>query len=321
MKDTLYAVVSLFLKTAVFFVGIMLVVILSPVLRFPAKPPSAAYFLYQISSHGGESFFAALFLALVSTHFRIIRRPGKKLLSFALVLAAAFCILYSGLFGLGVLFPGPDEDEAWAGIGMPLEKGLVQRAGDVFVWIAETEETGRAGAGPVLVMDRGKGAGNFDVYAEGVFDAKSRTVKLSPGGAEISLADPGVVYISPFLRFFIDDLRYIRSILRPRALLDVPALCSVFSLVFFGFSLWTPAKLSRWPLFNLWFTLAVIWIVFSGMRFLGLYLVPELVLFENFSRVARYLPLAFPAFCGLLLFVAGILGKPVTEWKREMRYD
>ncbi|MDR3200239.1 MAG: hypothetical protein LBT68_02160 [Spirochaetales bacterium] len=336
MKDTLYAVVSLVLKTAVFFLCITLVVIFSPVLRFPLKTPSTAYILYQISSWGAEAFFAALFMALVSTHFRIIRKPGKKILSFILILAAAFCVLYSGLFGLGVFFPEPDTEEAWADIGMPLEKNSVRRVGDVFVWITENKE---GVLGPVVVMDKGKGAGNFHVYAEGVFDAKSRTLKLverayqpplpgstalesdSPGGAEISLEGPGFAYTSPFLRFFVDDLIYITDMLRPRALLDIPALYSTFALVFFIFSLWTLAKLSRWPLFNLWFTLAASWIVFSGTRILGIYLVPELGHFETLAWAAQYIPVAFPAVCGFLLFLAGLFGKPINEWKREMRYD
>jgi uncharacterized membrane protein len=102
---------------------------------------------------------------------------------------------------------------------------------------------------------------------------------------------------------------------------DIPALCSVFSLVFFGFSLWALAKLSRWPLFNLWFTLAVVWIVFSGMRFLGLYLVPELLRFESLAVAAQRLPEAFPGLCGLILFFAGLLEKPLKAWKREMHYE
>jgi uncharacterized membrane protein len=325
VKDTLYAVISIFFKTALFFLCIMLVIIFSPYARLEGELPSVEYFLYRISGQGAEVFFGALFLALVSANFRIVRKPGKKTLTFFLVFVSAFCILYAGLYGFGVFFPEQDGESAWAGMSVPLRADMVERADGAFVWIGsgEGEETPGAGTSPVVVMNPKEGAGNFRVYSGFRFDAKAGTLRLSPGDGEISLAAEasGDAGVSPFLRFFADDLAYIADRIKPKALVDIPALCSVFSLVFFGFSLWALAKLSRWPLFNLWFTLAAAWLVFSGARFLGLYLVPELLMFESLAGAARYLPEAFPGFCGLILFLAGLLGTPLKAWKREMRYE
>jgi uncharacterized membrane protein len=171
-------------------------------------------------------------------------------------------------------------------------------------------------------MNKNSGAGNFRVYSGFRFEAKTGALRLFPGDEELPLdAASANAGVSPFLRFFADDLAYIADRIKPRAFVDIPALASVFSFVFFGFSLWALAKLSRWPLFNLWFTLAVMWIVFSGTRFLGLRLVPELMRVETLARAARYLPEAFSGFCGLVLFFAGLLGKPLKAWKREMRYE
>jgi hypothetical protein len=328
VKDTLYAVICIFVKTAVFFLCIMLVVIFSPLVRLEGKLPPVEYFLHQISLHGAEVFFAALFLALVSVHFRIIRKPGKKPLTFILVFAAAFCALYSGLYGLGVFFPEQEGEDAWAGMSIPWPANTIERAGGAFVWTgpgADTtdEENPSERAGPIVVMNKKSGAGNFRVYSGFRFDAKTGTLRLSPGDEKLSLdeAASGDAGISLFPRFFMDDLAYIVQRIKPRTFADIPALCSVFSLVFFGFSLWALAKLSRWPLFNLWFTLAVMWIVFSGARFLGLYLVPELLQAPTLAGAAWYLPAAFPGFCGLILFFAGLLGTPLKTWKREMRYE
>jgi hypothetical protein len=318
VKDTLYAFVCIFLKTAFFFLGIMLIVILSPALRFPGRIPATPYFLYQIYNWGAAAFFSAVFLALISTHFRIIRKPGKKPLTFALVFVSSFLILYSGLYGLAVFFPEiPKADAYDAGASIPAERNVVQRAGDVFLWIGDTAE---ASAGPVVLLDE-KEARNFHVYSRGFFDPETGILKLFPGDAGVSLEEPGPLYFSPFLRAFIADLSYIANIIRPRTFVDIPALCSVFSLVFFGFSLWTLAKLSRWPLFNLWFTLGTIWLVFSGIRFLGKYIAPELVRFEQLQGMGGYLPVIFPGVCAFVLFFAGLRGRPLEKWKREMRSE
>jgi hypothetical protein len=318
VKDTLYAFACIFLKTLFFFLCIMLIVILSPAIRFPGRIPALPYFLYQIYTWGAPAFFSAVFLALVSTHFRLIRKPGKKPLTFALVLVSSFLMLYAGLYSLTVFFPEiPRADAYAAGTAIPAERNVVQRAGDVFLWIGDGPESS---AGPVVLLD-GKGARGFRVYAQGFFEPETGILRLSPGGDGVSLEEPGPLYFSPFLRAFVTDLSYIANLIRPRAFIDVPALGSVFSLVFFGFSLWTLAKLSRWPLFNLWFTLGTIWLVFSGIRFLGIHIVPELVRFEQLREIGGYLPVIFPGACAFVLFLAGLLSRPLGQWKREMRYE
>jgi hypothetical protein len=274
--------------------------------------------LYQLYTWGATAFFSAVFLALVSTHFRIIRRPGKKTLTFALVLAASFFILYSGLYSLTVFFPEiPRADAYAAGTSIPAERSVVQRLGDVFLWIGDGPESS---AGPIVLLN-GKDVRGFHVYSRGFFDAETGTLKLSPGDTDVSLEEPGPLYFSPFLQAFVADLSYISNLIRPRTFVDIPALGSVFSFVFFGFSLWTLAKLSRWPLFNLWFTLGTIWLVFSGVRFLGIHIVPELVQFEQLREIGGYLPVIFPGVCAFILFFAGLLGRPLGQWKREMRYE
>jgi hypothetical protein len=320
VKDTIAAVISLCLKTALFFLCIMLVAILAPSPRFPGAVPPAEYFFQRIALWENEAFVASVFLAFISTHFRIIRRPGNKLLSLALVPVSAFCVLYFGLFGLDRLFPAVEASTGSAAVY--LEKNLVEHTGSAFIWL-DGEEPGAGAdspaAGPLVILDTEKGGG-FRVYPEAVFDAKTRALKIS-GREDIPLREEGPLYISPFLRFFINDLEHLCTLLRPRSIWDIEALCAVFSFIFFCFSLRTLARLSRWPLFNLWFTLALSWIVFAGLRVLDLYIVPEIARFETLARAVKFLPMAFPGFCGFLLFITGLLGKPLEEWKREMRYD
>gem|GEM_PF-2311498 len=320
MKDTLYAAISFFLKIAVFFFCIMLVIVLSSAMNWGETEPSAEYVVGRISSEGAEAFFAAVFIALVSVLFRIVRKPGKKQLTFVLVFAMAVCVLYSGLWGLNEFFP--EEGNGFAQ-GANIERNMVLHGDGVFVWAGgpkEGEEESRTPAGPIVVMKRKDGMGNFRVYAEGRPGAKPGILRLS-GGEEISLAGNQAAELPAILRFFIDDLAYITTLVRPRDIVDIPALLCVLSFVFFGFSLWTTAKLSRWPLFNMWFTLAALWFVFSGTRFLGAFVVPELMSFDNIADLAHWLPAAFPGFCGLVFSLGGILGKPIEEWKREMRYE
>jgi hypothetical protein len=305
----------------------MAVAVLSPSPRFPETIPPADYFLQRISLWGGEAFVASVFLALVSTHFRLIQKPGKKTLSFALVLLCSFCTLYFGLFGLGRLFP--DFEVASRPAAMYLEKGMVEHSGSAFIWLGsggaetrgdapDTAET--PAAGPLVILDTEKGGGNFQVYPEAVFDVKSGALKIR-GREDIPLRDEGPAYVSPFTRFFISDLEHLCTILQPKSIQDIQTLCSVSAFIFFGFSLWSLAKLSRWPLFNLWFTLAFSWIAFAGLRALDLYAVPGITSFETLAWTVKFLPAVFFAFCGLLLFLLGILGKPLEEWKREMRYE
>jgi hypothetical protein len=321
VRDTIAAVISLFLKTAVFFLCIMLVVILSPSPRFPGVMPPAEYVLQRISLWGNETLAASVFLALVATHFRIIRKTGKKPLSLCLVLVCAFCTLYFGLLGLGRFFPGFEVSTQPAAIY--LEKNLVEHSGSAFI-VSTGGDSGAQGdfsaAGPLVILDTGKGGGNFQVYPEAVFDVKAKALKIT-GREDLPLYDEGPIYFSPFLRFLINDFEYLCTVLLPRSVLDIEALCAVFSFVFFGFSLWTLARLSYWPFFNLWFTLTFSWIVLAGLRALDVYVVPELVRFENLAWAARFLPAAFLGFCGFFLFVMGLLGKPLEEWKREMRYE
>ncbi|MCL1818836.1 MAG: hypothetical protein FWG35_07880 [Spirochaetaceae bacterium] len=298
----------------------MLVSVLSSATNWGETEPSAEYVMGRISSEGAEAFFAAVFIALVSALFRIVRRPGKKQLTFALVFVIAICSLYSGLWGLNEFFPA--EGDGFA-MGANIERNMVLHGEGVFIWAGDEgkdAEEGRVPAGPIVIMRRKDGAGNFRIYAEGHPGAKPRTLVLS-GGEEISLAANRATELPTVLRFFIDDLVYITGIVRPRALVDIPALLCVFSFVFFGFSLWATAKLSRWPLFNMWFTIAALWFVFSGTRFLGVFVVPELTLFDNIADIVPWLPAAFPGFCGLVLFLGGLLSKPLEEWRREMRYE
>ncbi|MDR1626640.1 MAG: hypothetical protein LBT33_08870 [Spirochaetia bacterium] len=321
MRDTITALISLLLKTALFFLCIMLVVVLSPSPRFPGAMPPAEYFLQRISLWGNESLVAAVFLALVATHFRIIRKTGKKPLSFSLVLLCAFCLLYFGLFGLGRLFPGFEASTQPAAVY--LEKNLIEHSGAAFIWSGHGDAGAQedfSKAGPLVVLDTGKSGGSFQVYPEAVFDAKTKALKIA-GREDLPLHDEGPVYVSPFMRFFINDLEHLCALLRPGSLLDIKALCAVFSFVFFGFSLWALAKLSRWPFFNLWFTLAFSWIALEGLRALDLYVVPEIARFETLAWAAGFLPVAFLGLCGLLLFIVGLLGRPLEEWKREMRYE
>jgi hypothetical protein len=321
VKDTILAVIFFFLKTAVFFLCIMLVVILSPSPWFAEIMPPAEYFLERISLWGNEAFTVSVFLALVATHFRIIRRPGKKPLSFALVVLCSFCTLYAGLFGLGTLFP--DFDERTRPVAMYLEKDMVEHSGSAFMWLDGGEPDARKDfppAGPLVILDTENAGGSFQVYPEAVFDVKTQALKIR-GREDIPLRAEGPVYVSPFTRFFISDLEHLCTLLRPQSAVDITALCTIAAFIFFGFSLWTLAKLSRWPLFNLWFTLAFSWIVFAGLRALDIYAVPEITRFETLAWAVKFLPVAFFGFCGLLLFLMGILGKPLEEWKREMRYE
>ena len=297
----------------------MLVVILSSAAGWGEMKPSAEYILGRISSEGAEVLFAAVFLALVSVLFRIVRRPGKKTLTFILVFAAAFCGLYSGLWSLSEFFPAEGEIPS---LSADIERNTVLRTDGVFIWAGGDEEAAqeKGRAGPIVVMKRKDGAGNFRIYAEGRPGAEPGTLKVS-GGEEISFAGNRAGELPFLLRFFIDDLAYSTALLGPKSLVDIPALCRVFLFVFFGVSLWALAKLSRWPLFNQWFALASLVLVFSGTRFLGLFVVPELMHFQSIAGLAPWLPTAFPGFCGLIFFLVGLLGRPVEEWKREMRYE
>jgi len=320
VKDTVYVVISFFLKIAAFFFCITLVSVLSSAAGWGQTEYSAEYILGRVSSIGAEALFAAVFLALLSVHFRIVRKPGKKPLTFILVFAVAFCFLYCGLWKLNDCFPAEKQSPA---LSTDIDKNTVLRGDGVFIWVNEPEaapEKESSPAGPVLVMKKKNGAGSFHVYAQARAGAKPGTLKLSET-EEVSLAENKEGELPFFLKFFIDDIAYITSIMRPRGLIDINALYHVFIFVFFGLSLWAPAKLSRWPLFNQWFALAAMWLVFSGTHFLGLYIVPELVRFPTIAGLAPWLPAVLPGFCGFVFFFAGFLSKPIEKWKREMRYE
>jgi hypothetical protein len=256
-------------------------------------------------------------MASISTHFRVIKKQGIKPLTLAVDFVLSFSILYAGLYGIARFFPEVSRERAYAGLGIPLDKAAVQSMEGAFVWFGDTE---KESAGPVVVLEKSPEK-TLQAYHEGVFEAESGKLLLAPGSGEILLVEQDSRYISPILYAFVDDILYITDFIRPRALFDFHAVISIFCLTFFGFSLWTLAKLSRWPLFNLWFSWGLVWLVFTGTRFLGEALVPELVQFEQLKWAGPWLPVLFPAICGAGIFLVDFFTSSLEVWKKEMSYD
>lgn len=308
--------VRFILKTLFFAAGTAVIVSLAPALRVPVRALSLHYFIAPLSSRGGVIFFAALFLALISSHFGIIRRSGIRLLSLCLLFVSAFSLLYLGLYVFGK-YP-PVRLRLPESSSLPLAEDVMHRSGEVYFWIGDTRSVP---AGPVLLLDRGKGRGGFHLYPEAVYNPGAETLRLLSTGAEVSLRNPGDSRPPAFLRALILDLSYLTEQATPGTLIDPPAGLFVFSLIFFGISLWTLARLSRWPLFNMWILLGTVWIVFSGIRLMAVEMAPEVLRIEGLEWTAAFLPLIPPGVCGLVLFLGALIAQPMKEWKRDMRYD
>lgn len=278
------------------------------------REPFIAAFLLIAASRGPVIGFFSLFFSLLVSHFSIIRRPGMKTLSLVLLLSSAFFSLYLGLFGLSRL--AGEFRHGGVPAGLPVSGERLGKAGDSFIWIGDADATPTR---TILVLDRGKGAAGFQLFPEGLHDPEKGTLRILKTGREIRLSGGDAGEAPRFIAPFIRDLSYIASSAAPKELFDPRAAVFVFALAFFGFSLWTPARFSRWPLFNVWIVFGLAWLVLTAVHFIGTGLAPELARLERLGPVAAYLPAAFPGVCGMVLFLGGLLLRPLSDWKRDLR--
>ena len=313
MKDTLLVPVRYVFR------GILFFAVIGIVAAFHRHALSAgrvkileSFFLTVLADGPGIGFFS-LFFALLVSHFSIIRRPGLKTLSLVLLLATATVSLYFGLHGLSVLRGGARTGAALPGSPPPAER--LRKTAEAYLWVGDTKSTPLR---TILLLEPGKGSAGFKLYPEGVYNAEKETLRILQTGRELSLSPGNGEETPKFLAPLFRDVAYAASIATPGTLFDPKSGIFVLAFVFFGFSLWTLARISRWPLFNMWIVFGVAWLTLMGVRFVGTVLAPELA---RLGPIAAFLPALFPVTFGLVFFLGGLLLPPLKAWKRDLRYD
>lgn len=303
------------LRTVLYAVVLCLFFLPALVVRFPGLPLSPAYVLSHLVDRGGIIFLSAFFLALVASHFQIMKRPGIKILSFGLLILFAFPTLYGGLWGIERVRPLMRMSQETT--LLPFSDDRLYRFGDTYLWLGKNDGMS---AETILLLESGSDGGGFRMFPEGVYNPETGTLHLLRSGEDIPLRDPMSLRPPAFLQAFFRDLAFFSISASPRSFLDGEAMVFVFALVFFGFSLWTPIRLSRWPLFNIWLTFGIVRLVLAGGRFLGETVFPE-VLGSLQPKGGTFVVGGFLILCGMILFLSGLLMKPLSEWKRDLAYE
>ena len=314
MKDCLLLLPRFILTLILGIFVILCVMLVAASLDYSYVKLDAALVLGRVVVNLPAVLLSGIFFALFSGLFRIIRKPGIKLLSFALLAVFLAASLFFGLFGLGRLIKGveaPPEPSAF-----PLKPGILYEAGDAYLRLGNKD-------GVVLreVLTYGVGRAEFRLHPEAVYKPEKDTLRLLDTGEEIRVGESASVKPPAFLSSLFRDLVYLSGKLTPSSMLDWRTAVNVVIVTFFGLSLWTLVRLTRWPLFNLIVALGAFRFALFLIRFLGKEFLPEAAKIVKSDWLLHQIPFITLGTAAVILFFFCILMKPLAEWKRDLEYD
>ncbi len=280
------------------------------VIGYDPQHASAPDVVIQMLAAMREVFTISLMISASVAIFATIRLTDKPFVPIVL-LAATWTVLL--VFG-SLLWSAPGLDQAGAVASVPEDR--IIRVADARVFSPNV--VGLL-ASPVLVHQLDRQPPRFELFAEGIVDPEIRALTI-PDRADIILdltavetSYPAMVAAPDRLNPLVRDISGLN-----RLVLDAPTILFVVALGVFLLSCWTPARLTRWPLFN-----AVL--VFLSVRG-ALWLVNSIHFGELRSlltMVARPDQLGLVsagalAFVSLVFIVTLVLLPSLSSWKREV---
>ncbi len=282
----------------------------------PAGATATAPLLVRLISAVAIGVLPSSLLAAAITHFSAARSMKYQI---AGPLVVALC-LASALFGGALLLSSEPVQQIPQSAALP--EGRLVRIGSLRFFAV-----GREGliVSPLLVEEIGMtGGAGFTVRPQAVLDPRDGSLVV-PGLPEETIDvrqldnSFGAMARTPDLLVgLVADIAGLS-----RAVRLVPgnrgsALANLGALALFGVSLWSLARLTKWPLFNMLFVLAALrfalWIVpaiqSGSLRdiFLGVFSAGQLPLAS-----AAAIAIVAVAFLAILVFLP-----PLAEWRREV---
>jgi hypothetical protein len=298
-----------------------LVVLSRYVIGYDPQQASAPDVVIQMLAAVKEVFAVAIMVSAAVALFATIRGTDRPFVSIALL-----GVLWTALFILGSLFwsaPGLDSAQTTAG----LPEGRIIRVADTRAY---SPHVAGIQASPILIqhLDRRPG---FELFSEGIVDIETESIVI-PGRPDISLdlrtvegSYPVMVTAPDRLAPLLRDIEGLNELLFIEGSeTDTPAAPPLLFAVVLGIfllSCWTPARLTRWPLFNAMLVFlslrGVLWLV-NSIHFGQL---QELVTTVVQPDQLRLVSSGALAFVSAVFLVTLFLLRPLSSWKREVGDD
>jgi len=313
MKQAL-RLLSRFILSSILLILVLgsLVVLSRYVIGYDPQRASAADVVINMLAAMREVFAISLIVSASVAIFTTIRVTGRPFVPLVLLAGTWTVLLVLG----SLLWSAPEFDQARPVASVPEDR--IIRIADARVFSPNVEGLL---ASPVLVRQLDWQPG-FELFAEGIVDPETRALTI-PGRADLVLdltaveaSYPAMVAAPDRLKPLMRDIGGLN-----RLILGAPTPLLAVMLGVFLLSCWTPARLTRWPLFN-----AVL--VFLSVR--GALWLVNSIHFGEFrsllTTVARPDQLGLVsagtlAFISLVFIVTLVLLPPLSSWKREVGDD
>ncbi len=313
MKQAL-RLLSRFILSSILLILVLgsLVVLSRYVIGYDPQRASAADVVINMLAAMREVFAVSLIISASVAIFATIRVTSRPFVPLVLLAGTWTVLLVLG----SLLWSAPGFDQAGAVASVPEDR--IIRIADARVFSPNVEGLL---ASPVLVRQLDWQPG-FELFAEGIVDPETRALTI-PGRADLVLdltaveaSYPAMITAPDRLKPLMRDIGGLNQLI-----LGAPTLLLAVMLGVFLLSCWTPARLTRWPLFN-----AVL--VFLSVR--GVLWLVNSIHFGEFrnllTTVARPDQLGLVsagalAFIALVSIVTLVLLPPLSSWKREVGDD
>ncbi len=245
----------------------------------PVFPLESGWLEQQIAATAGAILLASVFVSLYLVFFRIRKKPGNRFFSFVLPLGISFVIL---LAGITLVYgpPGNPIPRAYSAL-VPFVPRTIHETDDDLVYVGQVSVT--PGNPETIQLE------NVVRYAERNLthyskasalvrenDDRESTVIVPRGGSgnpvPVNPANP--IYEPVFekpgvLSSLIKDVELLNNkLLERRAVSPERFTLALFSVLLLATSCICFSRLTRWPLFNVLFTLVVFRGIFFLVRFL-----------------------------------------------------
>ncbi len=269
-----------------------------------------------------EVTLPAVLLSVVLLGFRMVRRPVSRLLGFLIVLGVSYVVLVNGMIWSHRAESAVRQSSGASAAAQVLPPDSFTAVGERYV--APATVTGDRLAA-VLVIDPGRKAPRFTLYASGAVSTKGSVASLQLAGAkplslreELKPAASSLFAADRYTEFFLRDFRVMNASLR-ELLVTSPGrfLFACFGLLFLVSASLVVLRITRWPLLN------VLLLVLAVRAYLLLYHWLAIGLAPAISRVvadpllARLAPSAAFVVLGVLLLLVDILFVPPDRWTTE----
>lgn len=287
-----------------------LVVLSRYVIGYDPQHASAPDVVIQMLAAMREVFAVSLMISASVAIFATIRLTDKPFVPIMLLAGTWTALLVFG----SLLWSAPGLDQAGAVASVP--ENRIIRVADTRVFSPNV--VGLL-VSPVLVYQPDRQSPRFELFAEGVVNPEIPALTI-PGRADIVLdltaveaSYPAMVAAPDRLNPLVRDIGGLN-----RLILDGPTILLVVALGVFLLSCWTPARLTRWPLFNAVLVFlsvrGALWLV-NSIHFGELQsLLTTVVRPDQLDLVSA----GTLAFVSLVFIVTLFLLPSLSSWKREV---